>query len=94
MYIAFLFLPVRFDPDAQSHPEVPKATQKGCSYAGKKSIRESHVPCERSGAAVDLDVLGHKNDSCGRADAHAGVISLEPVRAVSRKAEKANSIAS
>jgi hypothetical protein len=62
------------------------ATQKGCSYAEKKGIRESHVPCERSGGKVSSDVPGHKNDSCGRADALAEVISPETVKAVSRNA--------
>jgi hypothetical protein len=59
------------------------ATQKSCSYAEKKGIRESHAPCERSDATVDSDVPRHKNDSCGCADALAGVISPESVKAVS-----------
>jgi hypothetical protein len=82
---SFPFLPFRFDPlTLKSHPEACLATQKSCSYAERKGIRESHLPCERSVGAVDSDVPGHKNDSCGRATALAEVISPEPVKAVSR----------
>jgi hypothetical protein len=81
-YITFLLLPFL----------VRIATQKSCSYAEKKGIRESHAPSERSGAAVIRTCLGIEMTPAD-ADALAGVISPEPVTAVSRKAGKANSIA-
>jgi hypothetical protein len=35
--------------DAQSHRKVRMATQKSCSYAKKKGIRESHALREKIG---------------------------------------------
>jgi hypothetical protein len=93
-YITFLLLPFLFDPlTLEAIPRFAWPRRRVAPTPEKKGIRESHAPCERSGAAVDSDVPRHKNDSRRRADALAGVISPEPVTAVSRKAGKANSIA-
>jgi hypothetical protein len=69
------------------------ATQKGCSYAEKKAIRESHVSCERSGAAVNSDVPGHKMTPADALMRLQESLALNQSRRFPAKRGKANSIA-